>query len=262
MKRLPKDKRPVYLLNPFTGIVEVSTFAKVIGYIGTNYYTTLDKRSKMGLIIPKIGSYAFNDKPDTKTIKSVMLTHVAKDEVFVKIGDTKYSVSQYGRVSTINKRGEKEYLIQFIRKDNNLVVHLTINKRQKQFNPARLVAEAFVENDDPLTKTCVLHKDGNSYFNFAENLKWATRREVCIIGSKSRKTVRPVLKICPETGEIVDDYISPAEASAKSFLHITTIHDCLNGRINTAGGFLWKVDTEFLDSKCRLNTRRILYEAR
>lgn len=256
MKRMSKEERPVYLLNPFTGIVERSTYAKVIGYMGTNYYTTLFKRAKEGLLLPKLGVYVFNEKPEYNVIRNAMLNHVVDDETFVQIEDTRYGISQYGRVCSTNKDGSRKYLIQFIRKDNSLVVHLKIDKKQKQFNPARLVAIAFLENDDPENKNCVLHIDGKRYNNFAENLRWTTRGEVCSVGSKSRKTVRPLLKICPETGDIVDDYISPAEAGLKSFLHTTTIHGCLNGRTKTAGGFIWKVDTEFLESKLNMNTRR------
>ena len=39
-------------------------------------------------------------------------------------------------------------------------VHLRKNNKRKCFKVHRLVAEAFIENDDPINKTTVNHKDG------------------------------------------------------------------------------------------------------
>ena len=41
----------------------------------------------------------------------------------------------------------------------------------------RMVATAFVHNDDPDTKTCVDHLDGNKHNNHYSNLEWVTRSE-------------------------------------------------------------------------------------
>lgn len=211
------------------------------------------------MLIPELGLYAFIKKPEVKTIKETMLSHVVDDEVFVQIEDSRNYISQYGRVMTINPQTKKkEYLIQRIKKNNDLIVSLRMKagEPQKQFKPSRLVAIAFVENDDPVKKNCVVHKDGNRYFNFSSNLRWATMSEACAIGAKSRKAVKPLLMICPETGEVIDDFESVADASRNTYLHEASIHDCLKGRSKTSGGFLWKVDTEALKVHKIKNTRR------
>ena len=41
----------------------------------------------------------------------------------------------------------------------------------------RLVAEAFCENDDPVNKITINHKDGNPSNNSAANLEWASYGE-------------------------------------------------------------------------------------
>ena len=42
----------------------------------------------------------------------------------------------------------------------------------------RLVAEAFVDNDDPINKTEVYHIDGDRLNNHANNLKWVTKEDM------------------------------------------------------------------------------------
>ena len=41
----------------------------------------------------------------------------------------------------------------------------------------RIVAKAFIPNDDPDTKTCVDHIDGNKHNNLPSNLEWVSRSE-------------------------------------------------------------------------------------
>lgn len=58
-------------------------------------------------------------------------------------------------------------------------VTLRDGARQKKETVHRLVALAFVENDDPSRKTQVDHVDGNRLNNKASNLEWVTPSENC-----------------------------------------------------------------------------------
>lgn len=48
------------------------------------------------------------------------------------------------------------------------------NGKRKCIKVHRLVADAFIENDDSINKTTVNHKDGNRANNKAENLEWVS----------------------------------------------------------------------------------------
>ena len=85
---------------------------------------------------------------------------------------TNYEVSSVGRVRN-SKTGRV-----LKPSDNNwgyLQVVLRKNCATKTFKVHRLVAETFIEN--PLSKRCVDHIDGNKRNNTIENLRWASDSE-------------------------------------------------------------------------------------
>ena len=62
-------------------------------------------------------------------------------------------------------------------KSGYLKISLVINGREIKRFIHRLVAMCFCENDDPVHKVEVDHKDGNRRNNRRENLEWVTRKE-------------------------------------------------------------------------------------
>lgn len=57
------------------------------------------------------------------------------------------------------------------------MVTLKVNDRRRTISVHKLVAEAFVYNDDPLSKNQINHKDGNKHNNHYTNLEWVTCSE-------------------------------------------------------------------------------------
>lgn len=87
-----------------------------------------------------------------------------------------YQVSNYGRVKSFHNNKET-ILKQFFNRKNEqyLRVGLSKNKKKTAHLVHRLVAEAFIENQD--NKEQINHIDGNPSNNYVENLQWATPSE-------------------------------------------------------------------------------------
>lgn len=102
---------------------------------------------------------------ETKQIYSYPNYSVSSDGVVWNNTNGRPLVLHYTKSSETTKRGTG-----YVR------VHLTKNGKTKKFFVHRLVAEAFIPNDDP-SKNCVNHKNGIKDDNNVENLEWVTHRE-------------------------------------------------------------------------------------
>ena len=157
-----------------------------------------------------------------------------------------YEVSNYGNVRSVkvDKHSKKhnKTIKPTTLKNGYLQVLMRKNGKRKQFLVHRVVAYTWIENDEPLTKTQVNHKNEIKTDNRVENLEWLSPKDNTHYGTgmeRKAKTQGKRVK-CVETGVIYD---SVADTSRKTGLSQGNICQCCNGKRKSCGGFTW----EFVD---------------
>lgn len=106
----------------------------------------------------------------------------------------------------------------------------------------RLVAEAFIQNLNNLPE--VNHKDENKANNCVENLEWCSRLYNMRYGTATQRRVKklskPVLQLDTNTGQVISEYQSTAEAARQLNIHQGNISNCCIGKQKTAYGYKWR----------------------
>lgn len=83
-------------------------------------------------------------------------------------GNSKYYISNYGRVKAITDKGES--ILKTHISNNYERVHIL----NKMYFVHRLVAEAFIINKNKALYIQINHKDNNTLNNKVDNLEWVT----------------------------------------------------------------------------------------
>ena len=144
-----------------------------------------------------------------------------------------YEVSNTGKVRSL-KFGRKKILKASIHKDGYLLIGLWNNGKIKNFLIHRLVALAFIPNDDPTNKTEVNHISEIKSDNSVWNLEWVTPKQNANHGTRNERISKKVL--CIELNQI---FPSTHEASRQLGLYHSSISRCCNGKQKTSGGYHW-----------------------
>ena len=156
-----------------------------------------------------------------------------------------YMVSNLGRIKSMHrwKRAKcpDEYFLKMTLGNNGYVqVTLYKNNSKHKFLVHRLVAEAFVPNDDGLQ--FVNHKDENRENNAADNLEWCTVqynnnygtarfRQMLALGSPVEQRL--------SNGQLLATYTTSSIAEAITGISRKEIAACIRGDLHSAGGFVW-----------------------
>ena len=195
--------------------------------------------------------------PDASSFIFVILVYkvIKVDEIWkdIKGYEGLYQVSNFGRVKSLERYRENHSKLQKVeekikatRKDSQgyLLIDLYKDNKQKTVRVHRLVAEAFIPNEDG--KQTVNHRDGNKENNKVSNLEWATFKEqnhhFYKKNLKSPKNIEKAVKAmnratskktrCINTGVV---YESASEAGRKLGIHASSIMRCCRGESKSAG---------------------------
>lgn len=174
-----------------------------------------------------------------------------------------YQVNENGDIKslprTVKSRGgfrtTKEKILKHnISKNGYHLVGLHVDGIKLKLYVHRLVAIAFIENDDPTHKTQVDHIDGNLNNNSASNLRWCTHEQnnnfelhrKRISKSKKGKCPKSVLnlkkaihQIDMVTGEIVGEFQSAKKASIITSISHSGISAAATHKKCTKNGYTW-----------------------
>lgn len=134
-------------------------------------------------------------------------------------------------------------------------VGLNYARINKQCAVHRLVALAFIPNPNGYEQ--INHKDENPANNMVENLEWCDYMYNRNYGNRNKKAAasqskrlkgriplanmpKPVAKLSPESGEILETFVSASEAARKCGIQESKISLACRGLRNTPGGYKWK----------------------
>lgn len=148
-----------------------------------------------------------------------------------------YEVSNCGQIKSLRKGA----LLTPHKINGYYVIRLCKNGKMKNHKVHRLVAIAFIPN--PENKAFVDHIDTNRSNNRVENLRWVTRQENYDnpISQKRQKesVMRQVLQYDLE-GNLINAFPSITDASKKTGVRISAIHQSCSGHTITSKGYIWR----------------------
>lgn len=174
-----------------------------------------------------------------------------------------YEVSDLGRVRSVNrsivdKRGvtrryKGRIIHQSINADGYYVVSLMYKNTSKTGRVNRIVAEAFIYNEDKDNKDIVNHIDENRLNNLLNNLEWCDTRYNITYGTAKERQVsklsKPVYQVDVNTGLILNKFKSSAEAEEITGVSRGSVNAVSKGFQKTGGGFNWVYVEDYVEGK-------------
>lgn len=186
-------------------------------------------------------------------------------EVWKDIPDYKglYQVSNFGNVKSL--KGKEKILKPQPNNNGYLRVGLSKNGNCIQFFVHRLVASAFLKNDNNLP--CINHKDENPSNNHVDNLEFCNHTYNMNYGSiierksksmkgkmlgknnpmygqkhteeSKKKMSTPIIQYS-KNNVFIKEFESITQASIELNILKTSICNCLKGKSKHCGGYIWK----------------------
>lgn len=153
-----------------------------------------------------------------------------------------YQISNYGRVKSL-KYGKEEILKPIKDKKGYLHVHLRKDGMEKHHRIHRLVANAFIPNED-LFKTDINHKDENKENNVWSNLEWCDKTYNNNYGGRNKGIAislsKQVQQYSKDGKTLIKTFQSTMEIQRQLGFANTHISECCLGKQKTAYNYVWK----------------------
>ena len=197
---------------------------------------------------------------------------IIKNEVWKRIdfiddlNENDYLISNIGRVYSMRK----EKIIKPNINQGYFFVGLCEKNKKKYLRIHRLVALAFIPNDDPENKTIVNHKwidkinftaDTTKQDNRVENLEWCTPGENTIHArdvlkrenfNNNKKCLSKPIYQYNKKGKFIKKYPSLAEIERQLGYKRTAISDVCRGNGYMAYGYYWRYEEEIIKNKINI----------
>lgn len=178
--------------------------------------------------------------------------------------ESKYQVSNLGRVRSLNYNREKQIKIlkPKINRYGYQELSLYKNSKKKFYTIHRLVAKSFLSNQNNLPQ--VNHKDEDKTNNCVENLEWCTSEYNINFGTRNRKVrTKQSGELNPMFGKFGKKHHNSKQVNQHNingefircwdcvtdierelgFLQ-SSISNCANGKTKSSYGFIWRYKEE------------------
>ena len=130
-------------------------------------------------------------------------------------------------------------------------ISLTNGDNKKQHLAHRLVAEYFVENQDPDNFKIVDHIDGNKLNNHFSNLRWTTSSENTK-NWQSQRTNHNKIEQYDLDGNLIKTWDSSASIAKELNFNSGSLRACIHDKLKYKGSF-WKYVKEDRKHQCKLD---------
>lgn len=133
-------------------------------------------------------------------------------------------------------------MTQFETRNGYLRVKLSVGCKRGMYSVHRLVGYTYIDN--PHNYPVINHIDADRKNNRVENLEWCTHQmnnlHTVKLHGKPTHCNKAVKQISKETGEVIQEFISAAEAEQVTKVARQNISKVLRGIREHAGGFFWE----------------------
>lgn len=174
----------------------------------------------------------------------------------IKGYEGKYQISNLGNVKSLNyaNRGYEQNLVPKINNRGYLWVELRGNEKPKPVLIHRLVAEAFIENENAYP--IINHKDENPQNCSVDNLEWCNNsynvrysllkngklklKPKGITGRKNMSYLNICIMQKSKNGELVKKWDNLVQIKHSLKINEWSIAECCRGKRKTAYGYKWE----------------------